>query len=482
MLFKSLRKKIIQYIIIFAVIVSGSLNFLDVKVKAAENVPNVNAEEQTLTGYLIDEHCFVKKGDDPGGKDTKMCLLMNGCIKGGYGIAVPQSDGSYQFYYFDGDFFTDVTTLNGTGGQKLGYDIVKATDRYNHVSVTVKGTFYGTTKPSTKEGNTSNYPVFNVKSIAETEKQTLTGYLIDEHCFAMKSADPGKDTKHCLLMDNCIKGGYGIAIPQKDGNFKFYYFDGNFFTNVETLDGTAAQKLAYDIAKATEKNDHIAVTATGSFAGVTKASTRLEGGSYPVFDIIQLLEATDADREQLINFKKDPVKVETTDSTTGISIKVGDGVLLTGTTLSTNIITSGANFELAQTALKDVASKSTLFDISLLASNVKVQPLNGNTVEVSIPIPAGYDTKKIELYRINDDGSKTLISGNIVDGKFVFSTDHFSLYAIVEKVTTNGEGMSTESTSIIKTGDTNIITPILVMIFLFGITAIAIVRRKKIVK
>jgi hypothetical protein len=39
----------------------------------------------------------------------------------------------------------------------------------------------------------------------------------------------------------------------------------------------------------------------------------------------------------------------------------------------------------------------------------------------------------IAVYSINEDGSKTLIESSVENGYVVFYTDHFSLYAIVEK-------------------------------------------------
>jgi hypothetical protein len=51
----------------------------------------------------------------------------------------------------------------------------------------------------------------------------LDGYLTDKHCFSL--VDPSKDTVECLQMECCAKSGYGIAVKQKDGKYKFYKFD-----------------------------------------------------------------------------------------------------------------------------------------------------------------------------------------------------------------------------------------------------------------
>ena len=43
----------------------------------------------------------------------------------------------------------------------------------------------------------------------------------------------------------------------------------------------------------------------------------------------------------------------------------------------------------------------------------------------------------VVLYRINDDGSKTLIKGSVENGYYVVTTKGFSYYALVEKTTTD---------------------------------------------
>ena len=73
-----------------------------------------------------------------------------------------------------------------------------------------------------------------------------------------------------------------------------------------------------------------------------------------------------------------------------------------------------------------------LYDITLYGSDdATVQP-NG-TVKVSIPVPEGTNEDLIALYRINEDGTKTLIECTVEEGYVVFYTNHFSLYAVVEK-------------------------------------------------
>ena len=72
-----------------------------------------------------------------------------------------------------------------------------------------------------------------------------------------------------------------------------------------------------------------------------------------------------------------------------------------------------------------------------------MQP-NG-TVTVSYPIPAGYDAANVVLYRINEDGSKTLIKGAVDGNYFTVITKSFSNYALVEKDSTITDDQNTQN-------------------------------------
>lgn len=92
---------------------------------------------------------------------------------------------------------------------------------------------------------------------------TLTGILIDEHCFAFK--DPANDTKMCLMMVNCKASGYGAAVLKSDGSYEFYAFD------------DAGQVLAADIIKNTKKMKNIIIEVKGSLDGeIVKVSSIVE--------------------------------------------------------------------------------------------------------------------------------------------------------------------------------------------------------------
>ena len=229
--------------------------------------------EQTLSGYIIDEHCYLKK--PVAGADTKMCLQMPTCAATGYGIAVPQNDGSSKFYYFDGDFAPAATAAQTTAAS-----LINNTTKKDHVFVSVTGLLSGDTRTA-PDGFT--YPVLKVAQMSESTEQTLTGFIIDKHCFVKKPV-PELDTKVCLQMPTCAASGYGIATLQNDGSYKFYYFDGSFAPNA-----TDTQALAATIVNATANKDHIAITVTGIINGDTITSA--DGLSFLVIKAAKMSES-----------------------------------------------------------------------------------------------------------------------------------------------------------------------------------------------
>lgn len=124
-------------------------------------------------------------------------------------------------------------------------------------------------------------------SAEKVSAQTLSGYIMDTHCFLMKP-DPGLDSKKCLQMPACAATGYGIAVKQDDGAYKFYVFDGSF-----APEASDAQLLAADLVNATIKNDHIYITVTGILSGDT---IKADGGTqFKVIKVSSMSESNEQD-------------------------------------------------------------------------------------------------------------------------------------------------------------------------------------------
>lgn len=119
---------------------------------------------------------------------------------------------------------------------------------------------------------------------------------------------------------------------------------------------------------------------------------------------------------------------ELINSETGIRIKGNTGG--PAVTIEVSKKTSGTEYERANAALGSTANQFVLYDIKLKSGSGYIQPKEA--VILRIPVPLGYDTEKLILYRINDDGVKEEIRGAMNGSYYEASVDHFSLYALAE--------------------------------------------------
>ena len=86
------------------------------------------------------------------------------------------------------------------------------------------------------------------------EKVKLTGYVVDVVCFGDHAKDKPEEankaaaehTTECALMDDCVKGGYGIYA---DG--KWYPFDAK------------GNEMAKAVFEKSSKKDHVKMTVEG---------------------------------------------------------------------------------------------------------------------------------------------------------------------------------------------------------------------------
>ncbi len=120
--------------------------------------------------------------------------------------------------------------------------------------------------------------------------------------------------------------------------------------------------------------------------------------------------------------------VELVSSETGIRIKGNAGG--PGVTVEASKKTSGTEYDQASAALNNVVNQFVLYDIKLKSGIGYIQP--NESVTLKIPVPTGYDTKKLILYRINDNGEKEEIIGKMNGSYYEANIDHFSLYALAE--------------------------------------------------
>ena len=122
------------------------------------------------------------------------------------------------------------------------------------------------------------------------------------------------------------------------------------------------------------------------------------------------------------------------DATTGIRLEATTNVVSSNVVLTSTKVTEQNILNIVKGALKDISTKYIVYDINLLENNVKIQP-NGK-VKISIPIPTDYDKTKLAVYRVADNGEKTPYDVKVEGNYATFETDHFSIYVLAEKETT----------------------------------------------
>ena len=119
-----------------------------------------------------------------------------------------------------------------------------------------------------------------------------------------------------------------------------------------------------------------------------------------------------------------------TDTETNIRIDTTTEIVPAGTNLMVEEITEGNEYSTVVEILGDEVNNFVAYDIKILSQGVEIQP-NGN-VKISLPIPKNFDTSKLVVYRINEDGTKVEYNVTVEVEYAVFETDHFSTYVLAE--------------------------------------------------
>lgn len=172
--------------------------------------------------------------------------------------------------------------------------------------------------------------------------------------------------------------------------------------------------------------------------------TKIEKGTqgltqqYGEIDIPNSYTIYGSDMESYIIIRKEKA-VTSSDNETKIKFETTSTVVPEDTKLVVDEVKEENTLNKIKETLKEISNKYVVFDISLVHNDEKIQP-NGN-VKISIPVPEGFDTSKLVVFRIEEDGTKVEFKVNVVeiDGtKYAqFETNHFSNYVLAEKTVEN---------------------------------------------
>ena len=172
------------------------------------------------------------------------------------------------------------------------------------------------------------------------------------------------------------------------------------------------------------------------------------------------------------------VDVNLVDEATGIKLETNSGILSDKAVLSVEKLTQGADYDIAMKAMNGVDGSWNLYKIVALVDGVETAPLGS----VVLYIPCG--AEGMTLYRVNADGTKTLVRGEVQDGYYVVRTTSLGLFAMVSEAagTPGGtqDGNQNSNTTSPQTGDSsNVAVYALLTLAAAGMMGVTLVTRKR---
>lgn len=258
-------------------------------------------------------------------------------------------------------------------------------------------------------------------------------------------------------------------------------------SNVEDIESYAISKIKALINQHNQDEYNQSMQNEVEFIKLTKVSGdnykvcwKYKDNSQEEYNDIVIKKSTSDNTGNTGTTETKPITKE--DKTTGIKI---EGNISANITISSNKVTDQAIINKVADALKNISNKYVTYDISLLENGTKVQP-NGK-IKVSIPIPSGYDTSKLVVYRVTESGEKIeykpIISGNYA----TIETDHFSTYVLAETGTVKAPSQDKPNTSASnsnklddtpKTGVNNVILVSSAIVSIISLAGIILIKRK----
>ena len=82
----------------------------------------------------------------------------------------------------------------------------------------------------------------------------------------------------------------------------------------------------------------------------------------------------------------------------------------------------------SEAGIEDVIEDAVLYNIYFKSGSAEVQP--EKPVTVSLPVPEGMSGRRCNVFRVDQEGSKTDMNAEYEYGYLIFAADHFSLYLI----------------------------------------------------
>ncbi len=141
------------------------------------------------------------------------------------------------------------------------------------------------------------------------------------------------------------------------------------------------------------------------------------------------------------------LEYKTSDIETGIQISSTASEVPLDTQIKSKQLTSGEEYEKVMATLG--VEKSVTYDMNLYSKSAdkKITELKSGEFEVKLPIPADFKGMELAVYYV--DGDKITEHEVTVDGdNAIFTTDHFSIYTLAEKMVCTVNGAAHKLTAV----------------------------------
>lgn len=128
---------------------------------------------------------------------------------------------------------------------------------------------------------------------------------------------------------------------------------------------------------------------------------------------------------------------KTTDMTTNIEISSESSTIPLDTLISAEKLTSGEEYDRIVKLLN--LTDNLTFDLKLYSDSLEdyITKLSDGSFEVKIPISEDFEGKDLVVYYVDNDNKVTEHTVTVENGYAKFNTNHFSIYSLAVKNTTN---------------------------------------------
>ncbi len=225
----------------------------------------------------------------------------------------------------------------------------------------------------------------------------------------------------------CTQKGYEYDVCNDCGE-RFNYVDlplaDHQVKHITEPSTCATNGKEYDLctvcgAVANEKTLSLASHAWGAWVVTTEPTVDAEGVETRNCSVCGKTEAKSIPKLTVIK-----------DTTTGVEIVYSDEYN-TAVEIEVKEVFDGSSFQIIDANFDNV--QSVVFDISTVKNGEKVQP--DGKVKVRIPLPADFKGEGVVVCYVDTiNGEIVDIPTKVVDGYVEFEADHFSYYAVVEKL------------------------------------------------